>query len=266
MKRLMIVSALLLSASPAPLASAPAGVVRQSDAKAEYDALNKEYRAARSAFRAELRELQNSGDEDAIAAAQAHDPTGEFLGRFVDAAAGYAGLDEALPFLQWIVENGSVDRPEDGILVSDEAQAALDTILRDHIASEELGSFASKLARMGRTLGNERCRDTLGTIITKSPYMSVQLAARFSRAQLTMGDSDATKAQRRGAVKDLKTVIAESDSESTVARATSALFELENLQIGLIAPDIEANDLDGIAFKLSDYRGKVVVIDFWGDW
>ena len=32
------------------------------------------------------------------------------------------------------------------------------------------------------------------------------------------------------------------------------------------APEIEGNDLDGVAFKLSDYRGKVVVLDFWGDW
>ena len=32
------------------------------------------------------------------------------------------------------------------------------------------------------------------------------------------------------------------------------------------APDIIGHDLDGVPFKLSDYRGKVVVIDFWGDW
>jgi cytochrome oxidase Cu insertion factor (SCO1/SenC/PrrC family) len=37
-------------------------------------------------------------------------------------------------------------------------------------------------------------------------------------------------------------------------------------QIGQVAPDIEGEDLDGTKFKLSDYRGKVVVVDFWGDW
>jgi hypothetical protein len=26
------------------------------------------------------------------------------------------------------------------------------------------------------------------------------------------------------------------------------------------------NDIDGNRFKLSDYRGKVVVLDFWGHW
>jgi hypothetical protein len=40
----------------------------------------------------------------------------------------------------------------------------------------------------------------------------------------------------------------------------------ENLAIGREAPEIEGNDVDGVAFKLSDYRGKVVVLDFWGHW
>lgn len=44
------------------------------------------------------------------------------------------------------------------------------------------------------------------------------------------------------------------------------LFELHNLSPGKTAPDIEGEDLDGVPFKLSDYRGKVVMLDFWGDW
>ena len=36
--------------------------------------------------------------------------------------------------------------------------------------------------------------------------------------------------------------------------------------IGELAPEIEGMDLDGVAFKLSDYRGKVVMLDFYGDW
>jgi thiol-disulfide isomerase/thioredoxin len=33
-----------------------------------------------------------------------------------------------------------------------------------------------------------------------------------------------------------------------------------------VAPEIEGEDLEGRKFKLSDYRGKVVVLDFWADW
>jgi hypothetical protein len=40
----------------------------------------------------------------------------------------------------------------------------------------------------------------------------------------------------------------------------------EELKVGNVAPDIEGEDVDGKKFKLSDYRGKVVVLDFWGHW
>jgi hypothetical protein len=30
-----------------------------------------------------------------------------------------------------------------------------------------------------------------------------------------------------------------------------------------VAPSIEGNDLTGKPFKLSDFRGKVVLLDFW---
>ena len=38
------------------------------------------------------------------------------------------------------------------------------------------------------------------------------------------------------------------------------------LDVGKRAPEISGKDLDGKTFKLSDYRGKVVVLDFWAHW
>jgi cytochrome oxidase Cu insertion factor (SCO1/SenC/PrrC family) len=35
------------------------------------------------------------------------------------------------------------------------------------------------------------------------------------------------------------------------------------LKFGNLAPEIEGQDADGKSFKLSDYRGKVVLLDFW---
>ena len=48
--------------------------------------------------------------------------------------------------------------------------------------------------------------------------------------------------------------------------AKQELFELQFLAVGKPAPEIIGKDLDGIEFKLSDYRGKVVMLDFWGHW
>ena len=47
---------------------------------------------------------------------------------------------------------------------------------------------------------------------------------------------------------------------------SAMLSEVRNLGIGKPCTEIAGEDLDGKSFKLSDYRGKVVVIDFWGDW
>ena len=38
------------------------------------------------------------------------------------------------------------------------------------------------------------------------------------------------------------------------------------VNIGSQAPDFSLKDENGKEVKLSDYRGKVVVIDFWGHW
>lgn len=38
------------------------------------------------------------------------------------------------------------------------------------------------------------------------------------------------------------------------------------LPVGKAAPEIDGEDVDGVRFKLSDYRGKVVVLSFWGHW
>jgi hypothetical protein len=38
------------------------------------------------------------------------------------------------------------------------------------------------------------------------------------------------------------------------------------VDVGNLALEIEGEDIDGKKFKLSDYRGKVVLLDFWGNW
>ena len=49
-------------------------------------------------------------------------------------------------------------------------------------------------------------------------------------------------------------------------KAESNLYEVRHLSIGREAPEIAGEDADSKKFKLSDYRGKVVLLDFWGNW
>ena len=50
------------------------------------------------------------------------------------------------------------------------------------------------------------------------------------------------------------------------ALADALLYEVKYLQPGKVAPDIAGTDVYGKRMKLSDQRGKVVMLVFWGSW
>jgi hypothetical protein len=55
------------------------------------------------------------------------------------------------------------------------------------------------------------------------------------------------------------------DADLTAA-ARVQLVELRHLAVGKPAMEIEGEDVEGQPFKLSDYRGKVIMLSFWGHW
>jgi hypothetical protein len=57
------------------------------------------------------------------------------------------------------------------------------------------------------------------------------------------------------------------DKQHLVQQAKRELEEMKGPRaIGKAAPDIVGDDQDAKSFKLSDYKGKVVLLDFWGFW
>jgi hypothetical protein len=56
------------------------------------------------------------------------------------------------------------------------------------------------------------------------------------------------------------------DGVTVSEKAEPELFGIRHLSVGQVAPEIEAADQDGVQFKLSDYRGKVVLLDFWSEY
>ena len=150
-------------------------------------------------------------------------------------------------------------------------EQALAAIIDHHVDDAE-----NMVSLIVRSLGGEDAAETRKAILSKASNRSVQAACHYADAMVTvskMRRNDVDKSERLAAIAKLELVESEYGAEDdhyrygTWSEATAGpLFQLRNLYIGALAPDIEGVDLNGVAFKLSDYRGKVVVLDFWGDW
>jgi hypothetical protein len=86
--------------------------------------------------------------------------------------------------------------------------------------------------------------------------------AMFGLGSLLYGD-EATKAEGE---KLLQTVAAEFPKSAWGTLAKGMFITEADLEVGKPAPDFYGESIDGFGFNLSDYRGKVVLLDFYGFW
>lgn len=56
------------------------------------------------------------------------------------------------------------------------------------------------------------------------------------------------------------------DNEELVALAKGYIFEVDHLQVGMVAPDFSVKTLDGREVSLASLRGKAVLLNFWASW
>jgi len=139
---------------------------------------------------------------------------------------------------------------------------AADGLLERHIKSEAWGRI---LWRAGYRFGTN-ADAKLTKLIDKNPHADVKAWARYMKAMMKMRRRNVDPEVKAAAKKELQAVVKDFPGSIPALRIQGAEFRKNNLQIGKKAPDIHGVDIDGNEFKLSDYRGKVVVVDFWGDW
>jgi hypothetical protein len=172
---------------------------------------------------------------------------------------------------------------------------AFELIQRDHIRSDRLGPLCQRVS-----YGFCQEYETfLRSVLEKNPHKNVRATACLSLAHFLnsrrqrldlckeqpdlakefaglYGKEYLTKLQRQDraqATREVEAVFEQAAGQyghvklpagDTVAeRAQAELFEIRNLSVGKVAADIQGEDQDGKRFKLSDYRGKAVLLDFW---
>lgn len=172
---------------------------------------------------------------------------------------------------------------------------AFELIQRDHILSERLAPLCQRIS-----YGFCKEYETfLRAVQANNPHKDVRATAclslaqflknRLQRLELCKEQSELAKEfaglygedylaellrqDHDKAVKEIEAVFEKAaeqyadvklpNGDTIAARAKTELFTIRNLSVGKEAPDIEGEDQDGQRFKLSDYRGKVVLLDFW---
>jgi len=256
---MLLLAALFGSAHALPALGGTLTVLVEDHEEAElaYEDLIDEYDAQRVAYIDKSRNLAGPELEELNNRRRAQEA--QFVQRFIAGAVEFAETDGAIPFLAWLTQNA----PNEG--AESAARIALETLFDVHVDSKAMASFASSLSRLG-FLEEDEMMSYVEQLITNNRHPEVQANAMFSRAVLRKGYGDPPADKRQTILADFKKAAEISPDPTTAARAKRYIFELENLQVGMKAPDIEGKDLDGVPFKLSDYKGKVVVLDFWGDW
>lgn len=217
--------------------------------------LQQEYEQAEAAFFEPLMKAQTDEERAEVEIDWGKHPAGEYLYKFQEFADENEGTDPAARALLMVMNLAGQANAEQ------QARYALVELTDTYIESEVMADVAMQVRGLAYGPGAQFFVTALDTILEESPHRNAKAAALMAKGELgaMMGESDAAKA--------LFTRLKDEFGDTPAAAAAKGwIFELENLQVGMVAPDFESTDQAGVAFKVSDYRGKVTVLDFWGFW
>ena len=248
----------LLTPSPACLAptvqDAAAPAAAAEDGREELQEILDEFQDAYDKFVAAYRAAPEA-DRNKIYAQQYPDAN-EYAPRMLGVAERYPKTAVALDALVWVL----------GQTQGDSQRKALDVLVADHFTSERMAQACASFPN------DDAGKALLERLVAESPHLAVRGSACYVLAQRVgppRGDQAwTTKDQYVALLKRIGAEFPDVEMYGTKLGdlARGGLFEAEHLQIGMDVPDIAGEDIAGVPFKLSDYKGKVVMLDFWGHW
>ena len=140
---------------------------------------------------------------------------------------------------------------------------------------KEIGSLMVKhykdgkpLAKLARVYSRMRVggEDGLRKIVEVATDKKVKQGATYLLAEKLM-KNEKTKEEGLTLMKQLlDSPDVAKNNPRLRARIKGVVYVHEDLSIGHKVPEIKGVDHEGKEFKLSDYKGKVVLLDFWGYW
>jgi hypothetical protein len=241
---------LLHTTAPAQPNSAPA------EPAAELKTLTDDYAKAERAFFLSFNKVKTEREEFR----KTRHPARDFLPRFQALAQRAQGTETGARAVLWIIDNGNDAGNQEVV------KEAVRTLSTTYVRSPVIEDGVRELRSLAWSIGAKECATALRTIIEQSPHRPVKAGASYALAAILLQSPEGGQTAKTEARSLFETVKQDYAETPYAKEAASYIYELDNLQIGMTAPDFEATDQDGTTFKLSDYRGKVLMLDFWGFW
>lgn len=209
--------------------------------------VEQEYQSAMNEFYQAYGKAKTNEEKQALV--QSMPQAAAYAARAMQVAQDHPDDPVAAKALSWIVTN---------VRAGELADQAINRLIEKHVESPEL----ARVCQMLMYTPSPRAGELLKLAYEKSPHRDVRAAANYSLASKAQGEQAEELFEKL--LKDYADVAAGSSTYGKLAERN--LYELRFLAIGKTAPEIEGEDIFGKKFKLSDFRGKVVVLDFWGHW
>jgi hypothetical protein len=227
------------------------------------DALVDEYNEAYRDWR-----TRSSDTQKEEAAAETRDPPPHpletYLPRFESLADKYARRSDAIPVLAWIVTNANRHPSRERGKAA--ALSAFEQLTQHHAADPALKGHLSRLRYAYYRVGAQPAKELFERVIASNPDKDAGAWATFNLGLTLYRDHGATDADKKKAIDLFKTTVNKYPDTSAANQAKGFVYEAEHLQIGMTAPEIVGTDVEGNEIRLSQFRGQVVVLDFWGFW
>jgi hypothetical protein len=228
------------------------------DLERAYADLDRSYQAAKRRALDEIDRRRANGekvaDSEIANAASEHWPRFQAL---ADKGSGHARLWMAL-------EMQSAFPARERATNQKEALKLLDAVVADSANAPWIGELAKSLTALYVTLPESEVDRIVDALAAKSTQKDVVAEALYRSASF---DKSSQRSGAAARADDLTKRLQRDYTDTEYGRkARGDEPRTVGLRIGNEAPDFTTQDADGVAFKLSDYRGKVVVLDFWGFW
>ncbi len=199
-------------------------------------------------------------------AAKDPEAKGKLRKQFADTTQATA--DKLLAFAKAVPDDEPAFTALGFVLGNGDTAAAADLLAKHHLGREQLAGLLPQVADDP----SPAVAGLLRAALDKSPLPAVKGAACMALGASLAEQADRGNAKAAAEAEPLLDRAAKEFGEQpwedgkVKAAAERLLYVLRNLSVGKPAPEFASSDLDGKPAKLSDLKGKVVVLDIWATW